>query len=418
VLRGLASAAIALVLGCSRHEEPARSGSAAMPAAQVAAWREDLAALAAELPAHHARAFFHTSEAAWRAAVAALDRDLPRLDDAHALVGLVRLVAMIGDGHTEIGAFGRTGWYPLALVWFDDGIFVVGAAGDASWAIGRKLVAITGHPIADVIAAVTPLVPHDNDAGVHAELPELLLDPAVLAGADLAAADHATFTLAAADGTPRELDVRPGASGAPVAFPKPLPLHLQGPNTNYWNRYVAEDRLLYFAYNACADDPRVTPFAEFAASTFAFADQHPVDRFVIDLRRNRGGNSLIIEPLIAGLAARPALAGRVFAIIGMRTFSSAMLDAMELKRRVHATLVGGPTSGKPSSYGEVLTFALPRSKIVVQYSTKLFSNPDFPGDAVAPDVPVTVRAADWFEGRDPALAAIMAAPVPGSNPAP
>ena len=170
--------------------------------------------------------------------------------------------------------------------------------------------------------------------------------------------------------------------------------------------------MLYFAYNACAEDARAGSFGKLVAGTLAFADQHPVDRFVIDLRRNEGGDSRLLEPLLVGLAARPQLAGRVFAIIGMHTFSSAVINAMDLERRVHARLVGGPTSGKPSAYGEVKLFELPRSQLRVQYSTKLFSNADFPGDALAPDIPVAVTAADWFAGRDPALAAILAAPVP------
>jgi hypothetical protein len=49
--------------------------------------------------------------------------------------------------------------------------------------------------------------------------------------------------------------------------------------------------------------------------------------------------------------------------------------------------------------------------VTVRYSTKHFVSPDFPGDSLVPDLPVTVRAADWFAGRDPAIAAIVAAPV-------
>jgi hypothetical protein len=119
-----------------------------------------------------------------------------------------------------------------------------------------------------------------------------------------------------------------------------------------------------------------------------------------------------MDPLIDGLAARPALAGRVFVIVGMHTFSSAVIDAMQLVRRLHARLVGGPTAGAPSGYGEVGSFELPHAHLRVQFSTRHFANPDFPGDALRPDLPVTVRAADWFAGRDPALDAILAAPVP------
>ena len=173
-------------------------------------WREDLRVLAAELPRRHVDAFFRVTGEAWRARVAELDGAIAGMDEAHAEVGLARLVAAIGDGHTRIGVFGRTGVYPIVLVWFDDGIFVVGADAEHGWAIGKKLVGIGTHPVDEVIAAMSPVVARDNVAGLHGELPTLLEDPALLAGVDLAATDHATFRLAGADGTTRELELRPG----------------------------------------------------------------------------------------------------------------------------------------------------------------------------------------------------------------
>jgi hypothetical protein len=379
---------------------------------RVSGWREDLRTLATELPQRHANAFFHVAEAPWRRDVDALDQRIPQLDDAHMIAGLTRLVAALGDGHTDLEALGTHGVYPLQLVWFEDGIFVVGAEPANRWAIGRRLAGIGAQSIDQAIAAMSPLVSRDNDAGLRGLLPTLLLDPVLLAGTDLGSADGATFRLADQDGSIRELALRPVPRPVSVEPPRSLPLHLQGPLTRYWNKYVEADHLVYFAYNACAEDPSVGPFAQFAASTLAFADQHRVDRFVIDLRRNGGGNSRILQPLIDGLAARPALAGRVFVITGMHTFSSAVLNAMDLVRHAHATLVGGPTAGKPSGYGEVKTFALPHSKLVVQYSTKLFSNPDFPGDALEPKIPVKVTSDDWFSGRDPQMDAILRATVP------
>jgi hypothetical protein len=371
-------------------------------------WRGDLHLLATELPRRHVAAFAHVPEPTWRADVAALDAALPGLDEPHAIAGVMRLVAELGDGHTAVVA-PRHGSYRLALTWFDDGIFVIGA--DEPWAIGRRLVGVGTHSIDQAIAALTPLISRDNAAGLHGELPDALVDPVLLAGVDLAPTTRAaTFVLAASDGTTRELALEPAAQPAAVAPPSPLPLHLRGPNTSYWNTYDEADHLVYVAYNACADDPRAGSFASFAARTLAFVDTHQVDRFVIDLRRNEGGDSRVIEPLIDGLAARPALAGRVFAIIGMHTFSSAVLNAIELVRRLHARLVGGPSAGAPTGYGEVQTFALPHSHLTVRYSTKHFVNADVPGDALVPDLPVTVDAADWFSGRDPAIDAIVAAP--------
>ncbi|MEP6865045.1 MAG: hypothetical protein ABJE66_30795 [Deltaproteobacteria bacterium] len=394
-------AIVVAVASCSAH---------APPLDRVAAWRDDLRVFATELPQRHKNAFFHADETTWRRGVADLDHQLEHLDDAHVIAGIMRLAAALGDGHTLARAPGRAAMYPLSLIWFADGIFVRGAPDDAHWAVGAKLVAVGERPIAESIVAVTPLIAHDNDADLHAMLPGFLVDPIVLVGADLVTGDRVTYHLVTRDGSARDLDLAAGLTMPPVAPPAvaKLPLHLQGPNTAYWNKDV--DGLLYLAYNRCADDPRVGPFDKFAAVTLAYVDGHHIDRFVIDLRNNGGGNSRIIDPLLDGLASRPALAGRVFAIIGMHTFSSAVLNAMELRRRVHATLVGGPTGGKPSHYGEVKTFELPHSKLLVQYSTKFFEYPDFPGDSVQPDLAVTVRAADWFEGRDPAIDAIVAAP--------
>ncbi|MEP6860872.1 MAG: hypothetical protein ABJE66_09645 [Deltaproteobacteria bacterium] len=382
--------------GNASHSEPSHA----------VAWHEDLATLVTTVAGKHPDPFFHLPEAAWKQAVADLDAKLPSLDDAHVTTALVRLVASIGDTHTMIGAWGTAGVYPVTFTWFDDGIFVTGAT--ERWAVGKRLVGIGTKNLDEVLAAITPLIAHDSPAGLHAHANDVLGDVALLAGLDLATLKSATFVLADADGTKRPLAVVPGMLRAKVTPPAKLPLHLQGPPYVYWNKYDEPNHLLYFAYDACAEDPKAGSFAQLAAGTLGFVDQHQIDRFVIDLRRNEGGNSEIIKPLIDGLAARPALAGKIYAIIGMHTFSSGMLDAMDLKRDVHATLVGGATSGKPNAYGEIKVVELPHSHLPLQYSTKRFSFPDFPGDALVPDVAVPVTAADWFSGRDPALDAILA----------
>jgi hypothetical protein len=392
-------AAAVMAMACSRGDADSRTTD------HGAAWRDDLATLAKELPARHPNLFFHTPEASWRAAVTELDGRIAKLDDAHAVAGIMRLVASVGDAHTMVGGWATAGVYPLAIASFDDGYFVIGA--DRAWAIGGKLVSINGHPIDDVIARVTALISRDNANGIRAHAPDVLVDAALLAGLDIAPVTGATFVIADAAGKTRELAVTPGKTYAQAAPPKQLPLHLQGPSYNYWNKYDEADHLLYFAYNACAEDPKAGPFAKLADGTLAFIDQHEVDRFVIDLRRNEGGDSTIIQPLLAGLAKRPAIP--VFVIIGMHTFSSGVFAAMDAKRQLHATLVGGPTSGKPNAYGEIKMLVLPKSHLKVQYSTKKFSFPDFPGEAVTPDIPVSVTSADWFAGRDPAITAIVAA---------
>nr|HEX4314591.1 hypothetical protein [Kofleriaceae bacterium] len=381
-------------------------GSAAPPAAaRVANWRDDLDTLVAQL-LEHPRPFFHADETAWRADAQRLRDAIPRLDDVHVVTGLVHLAAALGDSHTRLFP-SQDQLYPVRFLGFEDGIYVAG--GDAS-AVGHRVTAIDHKPIAGVIATATTLVAAENDAYVASQIPLLLENPAILAGLDLASSSDGKAVVSL-DGAP-DLTLVPG-KGVALAPPKTLPLHLQGPNQlAYWNKYDDANHLLYLAYNACEDDKREQPFAQFAAATLAYADQHRVDRFVIDLRNNTGGNSEILNPLVDGLASRPALAGRVFALIGRTTFSSAVIAASRLSTRLHATLVGAPTGGNPNGYGEIKVFTLPHSKLVGQVSSKLFADPSFHGTSIPPDIAVHVTADDWFSGRDPYLDAVLAAPVP------
>jgi len=404
---------VILAASCGKEAKPAGEQVPAPPAeehAQLSAWREDLQALASELPTRHVAPWYVVPEATWRAAVSALDGRLATLDDAQIEAELFRLVAMIGDGHTAITANppARAAVYPLVLNTFEDGVFALAAGGDASWAVGQQLVGIGGRPIDEAIAALRPLVSHDNASQLKNQLSMTMIDPVLLRGAGLAETTTAArYRFRAPDGTERELDVVPGPQVRVSAPQGKQPLAMQRRHSHYWNDYVADQRLLYFQYLQCAEAPDL-PFAKLAASTLGFADQTPIDRFVIDLRFNTGGDSRVLAPLIDGLAARPELAAKVYVIISRRTFSSAVLNAIELKRRLGAILVGEPTGGKPSHHGEVKTFELPRSKMTVYYSTKFFQNPDHAGDAVMPDLPVAIRHADWRALRDPVLEAIAA----------
>src|SRR5262249_15888401 len=139
-----------------------------------------------------------------------------------------------------------------------------------------------------------------------------------------------------------------------------------------------------------------------------FADTHPVERFVIDLRLNPGGNEGILRPFIRKLKSRPFnQKGRLFVIIGSRTASSAMDNALTLREKTKAILVGHPTSGKPNSYGEVKKMTLPNSGLTVQYSSKYWRKLKDDPPSLEPDISTDVSFGDFESGRDPAMEAIL-----------
>ena len=70
--------------------------------AVVRQWRDDLASLRHELPRRH-RSLFHTMSCGqFDSALTALDRKLPNLERHQVIVELARIVALVGDGHTNV----------------------------------------------------------------------------------------------------------------------------------------------------------------------------------------------------------------------------------------------------------------------------------------------------------------------------
>jgi hypothetical protein len=405
------AAALALTLA-------AAPGGQESSEARVAHWREDLALLVKELPARHKNLFFRLPKEEFEAAVDDLDASIPKLSDDEVLVELMRLVASFGDGHTSVqqGEAATTGRLPLRLRKFSDGLRVVAIGRDHAAALGGRVVTVGGVAIDDVWRRFAEIVSHDNDAALDAFVPEKLETPAILHGLRLAPDErHASFEVESGEGEKIALDLSiatapADARGLLKAQPKePPPLWQSRPWKSWWFEWVEPSQLLYLQYNECRDDP-AHPFADLCAELWKCADEHDAQRVVVDLRQNGGGSSAVIAPLYAGFGARRRLRerGRLFVLIGAPTFSSAMMNAVEMKNAYGAILVGDPTGGKPNHYGEVRTFDLPRSRLKIQYSTKYFRQVDGDPPSVAPDVAAPLSWSDWSSGRDPVLEAALA----------
>ncbi len=189
----------------------------------------------------------------------------------------------------------------------------------------------------------------------------------------------------------------------------PLPLYRQRSQENYWYTWTEPD-VVYVQYNRC-QNAAADPMSSFAKRVFDDIDRRVPKAVIVDLRGNGGGDSSVLDPLLQGLRSRSFLAqsGRLFAFIGNATFSSALMNAISLKREQGAVLVGEPTGGKPNGYGETRTFNLPNSGLPVTYSTKLFRSwPDGDPESLFPDVAAAISSSDYREGRDPAMDVVAA----------
>jgi hypothetical protein len=153
-------------------------------------------------------------------------------------------------------------------------------------------------------------------------------------------------------------------------------------------------------------------FIDFNQEMFHVIEQNNVDKIIIDLRNNSGGNSEILNPFTNNLKSYVAEHAnvKVYILVGRSTFSSGMFAIYRVKEAApKAISVGEPTGGALDSYGEVKTFNLPNSQLPISYSTKYFEFSkffDYKNDGVGtflPDKSIQPTIVDYKNGTDVVL---------------
>jgi len=378
-------------------------------------WEENLDTLVAELPQRHTDPFHNISEADFLAEAERLRSDLPTLNDDEALIRMAALVALIGDSHTTLYWDMRDPLFPMSLLPLEDGIYPIAVYPDAADVLGARLVEINGQPIEEVIAQIAMIIPHENEAWLNAQLPNFLIRSEVMIGLGIIETSEFipwTFETQAGETVTMELTAQApehlNVGGMQTARPLDQFPRTESNNGYYWLE-LFDDGTLYLKYNTAADAPDL-PFSRVMEIILTALVEQPVERLVIDLRSNTGGNSAILDPLITALKDNPInTPGKLFVIIGSRTYSSALLNAFRLSQETEAVLIGQPTGGAPNHFGEVRTFDLPHFDLTVSYSTNYFEMlPGVEANTLEPDILVEWTLDDYLAGIDPFYAAVLA----------
>ena len=400
---------------------PAQESSTALDSSRTTdtrQWLEDLDYLAGHLRRLHADPFHSVSEQQFDAAVATLRQKIPTLSDDAVAVGLARLVASIGDGHTRISASAkiRATPYPLQLRAFPGGLYVVASPPESHRVLGARLVAIDGVPAEEVLKAVGEITSGDNALNRLDRVTDNILIPTYLHGLGFVPdPEHATFTFEDLNGERFDRTLHPIRRSS-VRWHHVYDdathrsLFLEHPEKTFWYKYLPKTRTLYVQVNAVRDGPEQS-MAAFYDEVLNRADSEDVKRLVLDLRLNRGGNNSLNWSLIYGLV-RTGWAerhGSLFVIIGRRTFSAAGHLATKLDLHTDAIFVGEPTGAAPNHYGDAKPFFLPNSGLRIAVSTLYWQN-SLPWDTrrwVAPELAAAPTWEEYRAGFDPALAAIL-----------
>ena len=381
-------------------------------------WMEVLNFLSKELPRRHKNLYFSINETDYLGSIQTLKEDLPQLESHEIKVRIAQIIASVGDAHTSINI---PVYYlcPLEFYWFSDGIYAINTSKSDKTMLYKKITHIDGIAIEKVIETLSTMISHENESFLKSLLPKYLPAIEFLYGLKIAHnLNGLIFTFQKEKGNQEEWFVNSypfseyidqiNANRIPISEDK-LPLYRKNSSQYYWMEYIEEAKTMYFNYRSCKEMLGES-VEDFGQRLMHDIEAHDVEKLVIDIRNNTGGNSTLLDPFIDELKKCNKInrTGKLYVIIGRDTFSSALLNAYSLKSSTDAILVGEPSGGKQNCYGEVKRDILKHSGFTIGYSTKyynLIENDDIL--SLYPDVEKELTMQNYIDNTDPCMEYIL-----------
>jgi hypothetical protein len=379
-------------------------------------WREDLHVFAQELTQRHKNPWHLITRKAFEQAVRMLDARIPALKHYEVVVGIQRLAAMIGDGHTRLETHGLYHFFPLEVFWFGQQLRIVRTISAYRQALGMQILKIANHPIREVQRRLQAIIPQAENRWyqLHQSASHLSRVEPLAALGILPQVDDALFTCKDDAGNRFSFLVAPVPPTTSVTWVEaavPPPLYLQRRDELFWFTTEPDAQTVYVNFRGYRDLERQ------AAQLWSFVDSHSPKRLVIDIRQNGGGDyTLGREHLVYKVQFRPVLnrTGHLFVVTGRATFSAAMTNAIDFRRETAALLVGEPTGARPNGYQERDQFALPNSQVPVYCSKFYYRFQERATSAVLPDKRIDPDWTAYKVGRDPVMEWIQHHPFAGA----
>ncbi|MBL7472934.1 S41 family peptidase [Robertkochia sediminum] len=351
-------------------------------------------------------------------------------EDHEMATGLMKLIALFGYGHTSVG-LGNTPYdlrqLPVHLKQFKDGIYIEGVREEFSNDVGARVLKIQGRDIDEVYKKVITYFPAENSQFFKAYGMSYLVFTEILTAEGFIEDPTVPVTLTLVkDGKEYDREMNPMEKGerTPASYgytqnkdgwisardTNATPNYLKHLERIYYKEYLEDHNAMYVRQSQIKDDSLMA-IPEFYDEVFKEIEAKNIEKLVIDVRLNGGGNNYKNRAVLKDIIAHPEIdkVGNLFVILGDRTFSACQNLVNELDNYTNAIFVGEPTGENINFYGDNNKEELPNSKIPVYLSFAWWQDkPQWENQEwLPPHVAVQMTFEEFANNQDPVLEAAL-----------
>lgn len=347
-----------------------------------------------------------------------------------------QIVTLLHDAHTNIlPTSSSTLYLNLPIYWAAEGPVVLRSTQELQK--GDLLLELGGYSPSELLEELSKVIPAENEGWVKVQGVDMLTGQAFLERLNLLA-DHKVQLKVDRNGTEIEVDVPLGRQPRALGVGN-TPYEVGGSLFNY----VIDEELslgLLRIHTCEVNNEYLETLSEF----FHEVREKRIRHVAVDLRNNFGGDSRVLDAFLryvdvdsyrgygslvrfspqvvekfgwdqdkgiqrydsqieSVLKKENPFTGDLYVFTSPLTFSSGNWFAVVLKDNELATIIGEPTGNQPSSYGDILTFTLPKSRLPLSVSFKQFTRPDqrlTNATSLEPDIFVPTTRQDIIDDRD------------------
>ena len=383
---------------------------------QVADWSSDISFFQSQLEHNHINLYHSVSKKDFESELSDLKRSLPDYNKYQVMVEMMRITRLIGDGHTIYGYWSNSySRFPVYFRLFGNELRVIKTTFEYRHLLGKKLTAIDGTEINELINIISPVVQGvDNRHSLEHFLPYTINVAEVLFGLKITnQLNIANFEFTDDNGINQSVILNSITHGklksllTEVLNERPVKLGKPLKSTNgIWLSADVQKNTGYIRFDSYPGYLKMLLFAKGVKKQLI---KHQIKYLIIDFRGNGGGNffeGLVLAQMLGTIDSLDWENG-IYALIGKETFSAGVSNAAQFKQILNAKLVGETTGGNPYGYQDADRFLLPNSNWTVQYTKRLFRMQDNQTNGLVPDIKIESDWSDYKQNRDKQLEWIL-----------